>query len=404
MTRRQVAISGVGWITSLGSGSTEVWESLLRGVSKVGPLTRFDASELPSRIASEVHGHSDTPGRRTERFVSFALAAARDAIIDAGLTVESMAGERSAVVLGTAYGGIARVEQESGRLARHLGSVPPQVSMTAAPTSAAASVAIAYGVTGGIECPNAACASGAAAVVRAHELVANGRVDVVLAGGTDAAISPLPMRAFCAARALSRRNTEPIRASRPFDRGRDGFVFGEGSAILVVEALDRLVARRGRPVALLSGTGHSSDAYHLGTPDPEGGGASRSMRAALTDADSAPGEVGLVSAHAASTPLGDRAEAAAIRTVFSDRSPPTMALKSMTGHLLGASGAFEAAATALAVQQQRIPPTLNVEDLDPACDLDIVSGAARDAPIDVALTNSIGLGGINYTLAFTRAA
>lgn len=402
MNGRQVAVAGLGWVTPLGSGRAEVWEALLRGSSGVGPLTRFDGSELPSRIAAEVRGTEES-GRRSERFAAFALAAARDAVLDAGLDPEEVAGQRSAVVVGTAYGGIARIEHESRRTGRGLRGVPPQVSMTAAPTSAAAAVAIEYEITGGIECPNAACASGAAAISRAYELVASGRADLVLAGGTDAAIAPLPMGAFCAARALSRRNDAPVRASRPFDRQRDGFVFGEGAAVLVVEALDRTLARGAEPVALLAGAGHSGDAYHVGTPDPDGGGAVRSMRAALTAADLTPADVGMISAHAASTPLGDRAEAAAIRTVFGTGSPAVTALKSMTGHLLGAAGAFEAAATALAVQHQQIPATLNADDLDAGIELDIVRGRPRVRVTDAALTNSIGLGGINYTLAFTRA-
>ncbi|MFC8095455.1 beta-ketoacyl-[acyl-carrier-protein] synthase family protein [Streptomyces sp. NPDC057301] len=406
---RRVAITGVGPVTPVGTGRDELWASLVAGRSGIGPLTRFDASSLTSRIAGQIDDFdcseslSQQKSRKAERFTHLAFEGARLALDDADLRVPDLEPGRVGVVIGSAYGGTSRLETEIAvLLSKGLRAVPPEINMSCAASSAAAFVSMEFGFLGPVECLAAACASGAQAIARGSDLVMSGRADVVLAGGTDAALTPLSMAAFCSARALSRRNDAPTAASRPFERDRDGFVFSEGSAILVLEDLASASARGAPVLAEVLGYAHSQDGHSLVAPHPSGEGAVRSMTSALADAGVAPIDVGYVNAHAASTPIGDVAEARALQRVFGRVPPPVSSTKSMTGHLLGAAGALEAAATALAIHSGQLPPTINVTSLDPQCELDVIPNQARAATVDVAISNSFGLGGLMSTLVLAR--
>ncbi|MEU9139971.1 beta-ketoacyl-ACP synthase II [Streptomyces sp. NPDC048404] len=406
---RRVAVTGIGPVTSVGIGREALWASMVAGRSGIGPLTRFDASALPSRIAGQIDDFDVSEhlprqkSRKAERFTHLAFEAARLALDDADLRVGELEPRRAGVVIGSAYGGTSRLETEIALLVSGgAGGVPPEINISCAASSAAAFVSMELGFLGPVECLAAACASGAHAIGRGTDLVMSGRADVVLAGGTDAALTPLSMGAFCSARALSRRNDAPTAASRPFERTRDGFVFSEGSAVLVLEDLASASARGAPVLAEVLGYAHSLDGHSLIAPHPYGEGAVRSMESALADAGVAPVDVGYVNAHAASTPIGDLAEARAIRSVFGRVPPPVSSTKSMTGHLLGAAGALEAAITALALHSKQLPPTINVDELDPRCELDVIPRQARAATVDVALSNSFGLGGLMSTLVLAR--
>ncbi|MFD5890561.1 beta-ketoacyl-ACP synthase II [Streptomyces sp. NPDC060334] len=403
-------MTGVGPVTPVGIGRHEFWASLVAGRSGIGHLTRFDSSGLDSRIAGQVEDFEFSAfldpqrARKAERFTHLAFEASRLALDDANLHVEDVEPGRVGVVIGCAYGGISRIETEVAKLlAKGPRAVSPQISFTCAATAAAAFVSMEFGLTGPTECIASGCASGAHAVNRGSDLITSGKADVVLAGGTDAPVTPLCMAAFCSARALSRRNDVPTAASRPFDRTRDGFVFSEGAVVLMLEELGCALARGAPVLAELLGYGHSADAHNLAAPHPDGQGATQAMESALRAADLAPADIGYVNAHAASTPLGDRAEARAIDRVFGRRAPPPVSsTKSMTGHLLGAAGALEAAAAVLAVHEKQLPPTINVESLDPGCALDVIANHARHERVDFAMSNSFGVGGINASLVVGR--
>jgi 3-oxoacyl-[acyl-carrier-protein] synthase II len=407
--RRRAVITGIGPVTPVGIGVERFFDSLVEGRSGVGPITAFDAGGYPSRIAAEVRGfrpeeHLDpADARRMERFAQLALAAARLALADAALDLAGRDRSRVGCVIGTGIGGIGAFEAETAVLAaRGPRRVSPRLVAAMIPNMAAGQVAIRLGITGPSDCTTTACAAGAHAIARAVDLIRSGRVEVCLAGGTEAAVTPLTVAGFAAARALSARNDEPERASRPFDRGRDGFVIGEGAAVLVLEEEGHARARGARIYAEVAGVGLSSDAHHETAPHPEGEGAALAMRAALDDAGIAPGDVGYVNAHGTSTPLGDVAEARAIDRVFGRHAVAVSATKSTTGHLLGAAGAVEAAATALALARGVLPPTINLEDPDPDCDLDHVACSARRADVRAALSNCFGFGGCNASLALVR--
>lgn len=407
--RRRVAITGIGPVTPTGIGLEDFWTSLSEGRSGVGPLTRFDTTEYPVRIAAEIsafeieHYLEPRRARRMERFTQLAYAASLLALENAGLKPSDPDPARTGIVIGTGIGGIALFEEEHrSMLERGPRWVSPALIAMMIPNAAAGALAIEFGYTGPNECSVTACASGGHALARSVDLIRNGAADVVLAGGAEAALTPLSLASFCSARALSTRNDDPQRASRPFDAERDGFVFGEGATILVLEEMEAARRRGARIWAEIAGYGLSCDAHHIVAPHPEGAGASASMTAALTDSGITPSEVEYINAHATSTPLGDASEVRAIRKVFGSDPPPVSSIKSMTGHLLGAAGSTEAAATVLAMNESLLPPTINYETPDPDCDLDVVPNKARAASVRVALSNSFGFGGHNASLVFTR--
>jgi 3-oxoacyl-[acyl-carrier-protein] synthase II len=408
MTRR-VVVTGIGPVTPVGSGRRDFWASLTAGRSGIGPITHFDPANLPSRIAGQVKDFENSPhlgpqqARKIDRFAQLALEAAWLAFDDAGLKPADLEPSRAGAVVGSAYGGAARVETEAAHLlASGPRAVLPQISVSSTPSAAAAFVSIEFGLRGPVECVAAACASGAQAVSRGFDLIRLGAAEVMLAGGTDAAVTPLFMAAFCSARALSRRNDDPAAASRPFDAARDGFVFSEGAVLLVLEEAGHAAARGAPVLAEVMGYGHSADAYSLASPHPDGDGAVLAMQVALASAGVTPAEIGYVNAHAASTPAGDVAEVRALRRIFGENLPPVSSTKSMTGHLLGAAGALEAAATTMTIASGQVPPTINVESLDPECDIDVVANKGRPEQVAVAISNSFGLGGLNCTIVFAK--
>ena len=411
MSGRRVVVTGVGIVSPLGIGREEAWEAATAGRSTAGPITRFDASAHGCRIACEVGDFDpstwiDRRGlRRMDRVTQFAVAASHMAVEDAGLTIEG-GGERAGVVIATGNGSSETFETLDADLldrGPERGS-PLMVPMTIVNMSAG-QVSIALGLRGPSSCVVTACASGNHGIGDAAALIRRGTADVMLAGGTEAGITPFCMAGLDATRALSRRNDEPERASRPFDRDRDGFVAAEGAGVLVLESLEHAVGRGADILCELRGYGASSDGYHLTEPDPSGRWQVAAMRTALERGGIDPEEVDYVNAHGTSTGAGDPVEIGAIRALFGERAPSVMvsSTKSMHGHGMGAAGGFEAVLTALAIREGRVPPTINVENLDDACTgVDHVLGATRDAPVRVALSNSFGFGGHNAVLAMSR--
>jgi len=413
-TRRRVVVTGVGLVTPLGTGTERNWEALVAGRSGVRAISRFDASFLPARIAGEVPDFE--PERFIDRkelkkmdlFIQYAVAAAEMALQEAGLTVPFARPERVGVIVGVGIGGLESLEGAYHHFAAHdVRRVSPFFIPRLIPNMAPGHIAMRVGARGPNYATTSACASGAHAIGDAVLHIRNGRQDIMLAGGAEAPICVLGIGGFTAMRALATGfNDEPTRASRPFDRRREGFVVSEGAGMLVLESLEHAQARGAPILAELAGFGASCDAYHMTQPSPGGAGAAECMEQALADAGLAPADVGYVNAHGTGTPHNDEAETAAIKRVFGDR-PAGLAVsstKSMTGHLLGAAGAIEAVYTVLAVQRGVLPPTINLEDPDPACDLDYVPNEARRVAIDAALTNSFGFGGTNVTLAVRRLA
>ncbi len=430
----QVVVTGIGLVTPLGCGAEAVFDALVAGRSGVGPVTRFDASAHRCRIAAEVCDFDPAGGlfgagrltaprtpaeprgkaarflpaawlsaaeaRTFDRFEQFALAAAADAAADAGLGSGPL-GPRAGVFVGAGLGGIETIERNLDVLAdRGPRRVSPYFIPAAIPNMAASLIAMRLGARGPCIAPATACASGAHAIGEALWAIRSGRIDVAIAGGAEAAVTPLAFAGFAAMRALSERNDDPARASRPFDRGRDGFVIGEGAGIVVLEAAAHAARRGARARAVLEGYGASADAHHITQPDPDGAGMAAAMAGALADAGVDPSDVGYVNAHATSTPLGDRLEARAIRDVLGPRPPPVSSTKSATGHLLGAAGAVEAAFAVMALGRGVLPPTLNQEDPDPEIDLDVVPNEARRRQVRFAMSNAFGFGGTNCSLLF----
>jgi 3-oxoacyl-[acyl-carrier-protein] synthase II len=407
--RRRIAVTGMGPVTPIGTGVEDFWAAMVAGRSGAGPITRFDATDFKSRVAAEIDGFEITDylpaknARRLDRFSQLAYAAATLALADARMKPSDPDPTRVGMVIGSGIGGIGLWEEEhTAMLKRGPRFVSPSLIAMMIPNAAAGSLAIEFGFTGPNECTVTACASSGHAIARAMDYIRNGAADVVLVGGAESCISPMSVASFCSARALTTRNDDPEHASRPFDRDRDGFVIGEAATILVFEAMEHARNRGARILAEAIGYGLSSDAYHVVAPHPDGAGASAAMTAALADAQLAPGEVGYINAHATSTELGDASEAKAVRKVFGSQPPPTSATKSMTGHLLGAAGATEAAASILAMLRGKLPPTINYENPDPECDLDVVPNKARDAHVDVVMSNSFGFGGHNVSVLFGR--
>jgi 3-oxoacyl-[acyl-carrier-protein] synthase II len=407
MTRR-VVVTGIGPVTPVGIGRESFWDSLVAGRSGVGEVTLFDASDFPVRIAGEVREFEPTDYmekkevRRTDRFVHLAVAAARLAWEDAG--TPSVDPARAGVVVSTGVGGLTTMlEQARVLFERGPGRISPFLVPGMMPNAAAGQVAMAFGFTGPNTCLVTACAAGAHAVGEGYRYVRDGYADVCLAGGTEAAITELSMGGFAQMQALS-RNPEPKRASRPFDADRDGFVLSEGACLLVLEDAERAEARGATVYAEVAGYGASADAFHITQPEPQGGGAVAAMEAALADAGEPAEAVDHINAHGTSTSLNDAAETRAIKKALGDHAGRVAisSTKSMTGHLLGAAGAVEAAASALAVQSGQVPPTINYETPDPECDLDYVPNEARETDVRLALSNSFGFGGQNAVLALRR--
>jgi 3-oxoacyl-[acyl-carrier-protein] synthase II len=408
---RRVVITGIGLVTPLGNGIDSNWESLLAGRSGVGPITHFDASELPTRIAGEVRDFDPLAWiekkdvKKMDPFTQFAIAAAQMAVDDARLTIDPAAAEKVGVLVGVGMGGLTTVEKyERSYLETGMKKITPFLVPRLIANMAAGQIAIRFGAKGVNYTPTSACASGGHAVGEAYRQIRFGYQDVVLAGGAEAVICPMGVVGFAVMRALSTRNDEPARASRPFDRDRDGFVIAEGSGMLVLEPLEAATQRGARIYAEIVGYGANGDAYHITAPSPEGEGAARCMRLALEDGEISPLEVDYINAHGTSTPYNDVNETQAIKRVFGEHAARLMvsSTKSMTGHALGAAGAIEAAYTALTLHHQVIPPTINYEHADPDCDLDYVPNRARPARVRIALSNSFGFGGTNACVALRR--
>lgn len=409
----RVVITGVGLITPVGIGTGESWSALLGGQSGIAPITLFDCSQFRVRIAGEVKGWDPLRFidkkklKEMDRFDEFALGAAQLAIDDAGLQLTDEERDLAGCFIGVGLGGLATLEKTKQTL---MEKGPTKISPYSIPgiiaNLAAGQVSMAHGLRGPSYCTTSACSSGAHAIGEAVEWIRRGRVDVMIAGGAEATVTPVGIGGFEAMLALSRRNDDPTHASRPFDKGRDGFVCGEGSGILVLESLTRAKRRGAKIYAEITGYGASSDANHLTQPAPGGEGAQRSMRMALRDAKVSADAVDYINAHGTSTPVGDVAETQAIVNVFGahavEKKLWVSSTKSMMGHLLGAAGAVESAVCALAIRDGRIPPTVNLEEADPACNLDYVAKTARERQVRHALNNSFGFGGTNCSLLFSR--
>ena len=407
-TQPRVVVTGLGATTPVGGDAASTWEGLLSGRSGVSVIEEPWADELPVRIAAQVavdprEVMERVEARRLDRTEQLALIAAREAWGDAG--APDVDKERLGVVVATGIGGAQTLLSQWDTL-REKGprSVSPHTIPMLMPNGPAAYVGLEFSARAGVHTPVSACASGAEAVAYALQMIRTGRADIVVAGGTEACLHPVPMAAFAAMMALSRRNDEPERASRPYDKGRDGFVFGEGAGILVLESEEHAKARGARIYAEVAGSGITSDGHHIAQPDPVGAGATRAMRIALADAGVTPADIVHVNAHATSTPQGDVAEAMAIRSVLGDDADhvAVSGTKSMTGHLLGAAGAVESLAVVMALRDRVAPPTINLEDPDDEVNLDIVSREARPLPAGdiAALNNSFGFGGHNVALVF----
>jgi len=409
--RRRVVISGLGAITPIGLGREGLWEGLRRERSAVGTVTRFDPSLFRSHNAAEVRDfepadHMEAKrAKRLDRFGQFSVAAARMALEDAGLDLPAEDRDRVGAMMGTALGGVAYGEDQFTRfLHEGLRGVDPTLALTVFGGAASCNIAIEFGISGPNSTNAMSCASGAIAIGEGFRQVRDGYADVMLCGGAEAPLAPLCFGAFAIIRAMSTRNDDPSHASRPFDRDRDGFVMGEGAAVLVLEERERAVARGAPIYGEILGYGTTNDAYHMTAPRPDGSQAARCMRLALGDAGLAPHEIGYVNAHGSSTPLNDPTETTAIKQVFGDHAyrVPVSGTKGYYGHALGASGAFEAAICALGMTHEWLPPTVNLAAPDDACDLDHVPGAGRGSRVDAMLSNSFGFGGINASLVLGR--
>jgi 3-oxoacyl-[acyl-carrier-protein] synthase II len=411
--RRRVVITGLGLICGVGNTTQDVWGQLLAGVSGVGPIQSFDATDYPVTFAAEVKNFDPLQfvdkkeSRKMGRFIHLAIAATHEAMAQSGLVITPELEERVGVFIGSGIGGFEIIEREHQNLTS---GGPRKISPFFIPAAivnmAAGQVSIRYRAKGPISATATACATSANSIGDSFRMIQHGEADVMLAGGSEAAVTRLTVGGFAAMRALSTRNDDPQSASRPFDKDRDGFVLGEGAGMLVLEELEFAKARGAKILAEIIGYGMSADAYHMTGIAPEGAGAQRSMRAALRDSGIALEEVGYVNAHATSTPAGDGNESRAIELVFGEHATSkklkVSSTKSMTGHLLGAAGGLEAGVTALALMHQKIPPTTNLATPGEDCVLDYVANQAIDAKIDVALSNSFGFGGINASLIMRR--
>ena len=409
--KRRVVVTGLGIISPIGCAVDIFWDNLIKGKSGIGPLTHFDAAQYESRIAGEVKDFAPHPfispkdSRRMERFVQFGVTAAKNAIDDSGLNVSKEDPYRIGVLVGSGIGSL-RIIEEQHRVILEKG--PSRITPFLIPmlivNMAAGHISIMIGVKGPNLCTTTACASGSHAIGEAMRIVQYGDADVMIAGGTESCISALGVGGFCALRALSTRNNEPERASRPFDKERDGFVMAEGCGIVILEELEHAKKRNARIYSEIAGYGMTGDAHHMTAPDPEGEGAARCMANALKDANLKPEEISYINAHGTSTPLNDKIESLAIKKVFGNfaKKVAVSSTKSMLGHQLGAAGAVEFVICCLSIEKSIIPPTINYENPDPDCNLDYVPNKARHTKVNTCLSNSLGFGGHNATLCVKK--
>ncbi len=408
---KRVVVTGIGLVSPLGTGTDRNWQALLRGESGIAPLTRFDVSRYATRFGGEVKDFDALAFidrkevRKMDLFIRFALAAAELAVADSGLPRSDLQSDRAGTYVGSGIGGLGSIEENHKvLLEKGPDRVSPFFLIQTIINEASGQISIRYGAKGP-NCANAtACSTGTHAIGDSFRMIVHGDADIMIAGGAEAPLTPLSLAGFNAIKAISERNDEPARASRPFDAKRNGFVMGEGAGVLILEELGRALRRDARIYAEVAGYGMSSDAFHVAAPAADGDGAVRVMRRAVEDAGLGPVDIQYINAHGTSTELNDKIETAAIKTVFGEhaRRLAVNSTKSMTGHLLGAAGGLEAGITALALYHQTMPPTINYEFPDPECDLDYVPNAARKAEIVHGLSNSFGFGGTNGSLVFKR--
>ncbi len=408
---KRVVVTGLGAVTPIGNDVPSLWASLLAGASGVARISSFDPSALDSQIAAEVKHFDPAPYlspkeiKRSERFVQFAVASAKQAVADAGLALEQTDPFRAGVIIGCGMGSMHLIEdQHSVLVSKGPKKLSPFMIPMLIANMAAGQTAISLGLKGPNFCTTTACASGAHGVGEAFRLVQRGDADLMVGGGTESCITPLSVGGFCALQALSRRNSDPAKASRPFDKERDGFVIGEGAGVIVLEELEHAKKRGARIYAEMVGYGMTADAFHMTAPDEQGEGAAHAMSRALDDAKLRAEQVSYINAHGTSTELNDKIETLAIKKTFKDaaKSVAISSTKSMTGHLIGGAGGVEAVISVLAIQDGVMPPTINQEHADPECDLDYIPNTPRKAAVSVALSNSLGFGGHNVTVIFKK--
>jgi len=411
MAKKRVVVTGLGAITPIGNTLTEYWEGLLSGRNGIDLITLFDASKHACKFAGEVKGFDPhqymerKEAKRMDRFAQLAIGASKQAIADADLVINDLNAEQVGVIIGTGVGGLKVLEdQQEVYLTRGPDRCSPFMIPTMIANMAAGLVAIHTGAKGPNSCTVTACAAGSNSIGDAFRLIQHGYAQAMICGGTEAAVTPLSVAGFAAARALSTRNDDPAHASRPFDKERDGFVMGEGAGILILEEIEHALNRGAKIYGEIVGYGMTCDAYHMTSPVPEGQGATRAIELAMKDAGITPEQVSYINAHGTSTPANDSTETKAIKKALGAIAykVPVSSTKSMTGHLLGGSGGIEAVATVMAIANDQIPPTINLQNRDPECDLDYVPLFSRPHKVEVALSNSFGFGGHNVTLAFKK--
>ena len=410
MSKRRVVVTGIGMISPLGIGNDATWQGLIEGRSGIGPITKFDAKDYACRIAGEVRGFEPEKWiekkevKKSDTFIHYAVAAAQMAVDDSGLDLPKCNGERVGAIIGSGIGGLPLIEEMHTKL---IEKGPSRISPFFIPglivNLASGQISIRFGCKGPTSAPATACATGAHAIGDAFKIIQRDEAEIMFAGGSEAVITPLAIGGFAAMRAMSTRNDDPEHASRPWDLNRDGFVMGEGAGVLILEEREHAMKRGARIYAEITGYGMASDAHHITSPDESG--MSRAMVRALKDSKLDPTLIGYINAHGTSTPVGDKAESNAIKSVFGDHAYKlaVSSTKSMTGHLLGAAGGLESAIAAMAVKTGTVPPTINYENPDPECDLDYVPNEAREIPgLRHVLSNSFGFGGTNATLIFSK--
>lgn len=409
--RRRVVVTGMGLVIPTGIGVETAWKNVCEGKSGIGPLTRFDTNGFDTKIAGEVKSFNPElyidkkEIKKMDLFIHFAIAAAKEALEDAQLAITPENSEQIGVIVGTGLGGLPSLERyHKILLEKGPGRISPFFIPMLIANLASGQIAIQFGPKGPNTCVVTACATGAHCIGDAFRVIVYGDAEAMIAGGTEANITPLTIGGFNSMKALSTRNDEPEKASRPFEKNRDGFVVAEGAGIIILEELQFALKRKAKIYGELVGYGYTGDAYHITAPSPDGDGAVRCMRMAIKDAGLKPEDVDYINAHGTSTPLNDLTETIAIKTVFGDRAKkvPVSATKSMTGHLLGAAGSTEAIFTVLAIRDGIMPPTINYEEADPQCDLDYVPNVARRKPVKIAMSNAFGFGGTNATLVFKK--
>ncbi|WP_050182715.1 beta-ketoacyl-ACP synthase II [Domibacillus robiginosus] len=410
MEKRRVVITGLGIVSPVGNTVEEAWSNIVAGKSGIGPMTRLNADDYPAKVAAEIHNFEPEQfiekkeARKMDRFTQFAVAAAKMAVADAKLEITEENAPRIGVWVGSGIGGMETFEtQYKTFLERGYRRVSPFFVPMMIPDMAAGQVSIYLGAKGVNSCTVTACATGTNSIGDAFKVIQRGDADAMISGGTEAPITQMSVAGFCANTALS-TNPDPATASRPFDSERDGFVIGEGAGIVVLEELEHAKARGAHIYAEIVGYGSTGDAHHITAPAPEGEGGSRAMKMAIEDAGLAPSDIDYINAHGTSTPYNDKFETAAIKTVFGDHAKElaVSSTKSMTGHLLGAAGGVEAIFTALAIQENTLPPTINLQNPDPECDLDYVPNEARKSEVRAAMSNSLGFGGHNATIVLKQ--